>query len=150
MWLLFCSPPSHTWGFPGGASGKEPACQCRRRKKCGFGPWVGKIPWRRKWEPTPVFLPGESHAQRRLAGYSPWDLKESAMTEAIASTHVTHILKTPFNCCPVVIHKEKTFWASSINSFREEEHKGKSGYFDTCKIAQYIHTPLHQPRKMHQ
>ena len=38
----------------------------------GFYPWVGKIPWRRKWQPTPVFLPGKSHGQRRLEGYSPW------------------------------------------------------------------------------
>ena len=60
MWLLFCSPLSHTWGFPGGASGKKPSCQCRRHKKCRFDPWVRKIPQRRKWEPTPVFLPGES------------------------------------------------------------------------------------------
>ena len=45
-------------GFPSGASGKEPACQCRRCKRRGFNPWVGKIPWRR--EPTPIFLSGES------------------------------------------------------------------------------------------
>ena len=50
-------------GFPGGAGGKEPACQCRRRKRCGFNPWVGKIPWRGTWQPTPGFLPGESHGQ---------------------------------------------------------------------------------------
>ena len=55
--------------FPAGTSGKEPACQCRRHKRCGFDPWVGKIPWRRKWQPTPVFLPGESRGQRRLVGY---------------------------------------------------------------------------------
>ena len=47
-------------GFPGGASGKEPASQCRRHKKRGFNPWVGKIPWRRARQPTPVFLPRES------------------------------------------------------------------------------------------
>ena len=41
----------------------------------GFNPWVGKIPWRRKWQPTPVFLPGNSHGQRSLAGYSPWGHK---------------------------------------------------------------------------
>ena len=52
-----------------GTSGKEPICQCRRRKRCRFDPWIGKIPWRRKWQPTPVFLPGESHEQRSLAGY---------------------------------------------------------------------------------
>ena len=49
------------------ASGKESACQCRRLKRCGFDPWVGKISWRRKWQPTLVFLPGESHGQRSLA-----------------------------------------------------------------------------------
>ena len=61
-------------------SGKEPACQSRR---CGFNPWVGKIPWRRKWKPTPVFLPGKSHGQKSLAGYSPWGHKESDMTEQL-------------------------------------------------------------------
>ena len=66
---------------PGGTSGKEPACQCRRRKRRGFSPWVRKIPWRRKWQPTPVSLPGESHGQRRVAGNSPWGRKESDMTE---------------------------------------------------------------------
>ena len=52
--------------FPSGASGKESACQCRRCKRCRFEPWVRKIPWRRKWQPAPVFLPGESHGQRSL------------------------------------------------------------------------------------
>ena len=56
---------SGTSGFPGGA------CQCRRCNRCRFEPWVRKIPWRRAWEPTPLLLPGESHGQRRLAGYSP-------------------------------------------------------------------------------
>ena len=48
----------HLWGFPGGISGKEPSCQCTRLKRCRLDPWVGKIPWRRAWQPTPVFLPG--------------------------------------------------------------------------------------------
>jgi len=52
-------------------SGKESTCQCRRRRRHRFDPWVGKIPWRREWLPTPVFLPGESHRQRSLMGYSP-------------------------------------------------------------------------------
>ena len=47
-------------------SRKESACQCRR---CGLDPWVGKVPWRRKWQPTPVFFSGESHGQRSLVGY---------------------------------------------------------------------------------
>ena len=59
-------------GFPDGASGKESACQCRKCKRCWLDAWDGKIPWRRKWQPTPLFMPGESHRQRSLAGYSPW------------------------------------------------------------------------------
>ena len=51
----------HIYGFPGGTSGKEITCQCRRHKRLGFNPWVGKILWRRTWQPTLVFLPGESH-----------------------------------------------------------------------------------------
>ena len=60
-------------GLPRWLSGKESTCQCR---KCGFDPWVRKIPWRRKWQPTSVFLHGKSHGQRSLAGYSPWCCKE--------------------------------------------------------------------------
>ena len=56
-------------GFPCG-TGKDPACQYRRGKRCGCYPWIGKIPWRRAWQPTPVFLPIESQGQRRLAVYS--------------------------------------------------------------------------------
>ena len=67
--------------FPGGASDKESACQCRRHKRYRFEPWVRKIPWRRKWQPTPVFLPVEFHGQRSLAGYTVVS-KESDMTEA--------------------------------------------------------------------
>ena len=58
--------------LPGWLSGKESACQCRR---CGFDPWVGKIPWRMSWQPSPAFLSGKSHGQRSLVGYSPWGLK---------------------------------------------------------------------------
>ena len=54
------------WAFPGGASGKEPACWCRNCKRLRFDPWVGKTPWRRAWQPTPVFLPGESLGRRSL------------------------------------------------------------------------------------
>ena len=64
-------------GFPGGTSGKEPACQRRRRKGRGFDPWVGKIPWRRKWQLTPVFLPGESHGQRSKISMQGWGLAGS-------------------------------------------------------------------------
>ena len=56
-------------GLPSWLNGKEPPCQCRRH---GFDPWVGKIPWRRKWHPSSVSSPGKFHGQRSLVGYSPW------------------------------------------------------------------------------
>ena len=59
--------------------------QCRRP---GIDPWVGKIPWRREWQPTLVFLPGEFHGQRSLMGYSPWSHKELNTTEQLTHTHM--------------------------------------------------------------
>ena len=57
------------------------ACQCSR---CGFNSWIRKIPWRRKWQPAPVFLPEKSHGQRNLEGYSLWDWEELDMTERLS------------------------------------------------------------------
>ena len=65
-------------GFSGGSVVKESACECRRHR---FDPWLRKIPWRRKWQPTPEFLPRKSHGQRSLVGYSPWGHKELDTTE---------------------------------------------------------------------
>ena len=61
---LEIKPPLH--------GSQEPTCHCRRHGRHGFDPWVGKIPWRRKWQPTLVSLPRESYGQRSLAGYGPW------------------------------------------------------------------------------
>ena len=66
-------------GFPSGSGDKESACNVG---DLGSIPWVGKIPWRQEWLPTPVFLPGESHEQGSLAGYSSWGCTELDMTEA--------------------------------------------------------------------
>ena len=62
----------HCEGLPWWLSRKESTCQCRRH---GFSLWAGKIPWRKKWQPIPVLLPGKSHWQRSLVGYSPWGHK---------------------------------------------------------------------------
>ena len=78
--------PSSFRGFVGGAVRKESACQCRKCRRCGFYPWVRKIPWRRAWQLTPVFLPGKFHEQRSLAGYSPWGCKELDMTEHLSTS----------------------------------------------------------------
>ena len=72
--MHLCTPLK---GLPRWLSGEESAWQCRRH---GFNPRVEKVPWRRKWLPTPVFLPGEFHEQRRLVGYSPWGPRELGMT----------------------------------------------------------------------
>ena len=85
-WLMHSS----STGFPGGASSKEPTCQCRLYKRCRFDPWVGKVLWRRAWQPTPVFLPRESYGQRSLVGCSPWGRKELDMTEV-----TSHICTAP-------------------------------------------------------
>ena len=68
--------------FPRWLSYKESACNAGAGK-CRFDPWIGNITWRRKWQPTPVFLPGKFHEQRRLVGYSLWDRKESDTTERV-------------------------------------------------------------------
>ena len=78
--------------LPGGTNSKEPTCQCRRHKRHRFSPWVGKILWRRKWQPTPVSLSGESHGQRSLVGYNPWGHKESGTTEASEQVHTQNDL----------------------------------------------------------
>ena len=77
FWSNLC-----TQGFPGGVRGKEPTCQCRRHKRPELEPWVRKIPWRRRRQPTPVFSSAESHRQRSPTGYSPEGHNEFATTEA--------------------------------------------------------------------
>ena len=70
-------------GLPRWLSGEESTCQCRRCRRSRLDPWVGRIPWRRKWQSTPVFLPGESDGQRSLVGHSPWACKESDTTKPL-------------------------------------------------------------------
>ena len=77
---LFCVLDSID--FPGGSDGQVSACNAGDLGSIpGSYPWVGKIPWRRKWQPTPVLLPGRSHGQRSLVGYSPWGHKELDTTK---------------------------------------------------------------------
>ena len=85
MWIM---PPTRVCLCSQGLSGKEPASQSRRRKKRGFDPWVGKISWSRAWQPTPVFLPEESHGWRSLVDYSPWGHQKSDTTEHACTVQV--------------------------------------------------------------
>ena len=80
-------------GLPRWLSGKEPACRFRRLKRHGLNSCIGKIRWRRKWQPTPVFLPRESYGQRSLAGYSPQGCTKSDATEATQHTHILYYVR---------------------------------------------------------
>ena len=71
-------------GLPWWCSGKESACQGRGCRQHGFNPWVRTILWRKKWQPTAVFLPKKFHGQRNLAGYCPWGHKELDMNERLS------------------------------------------------------------------
>ena len=86
IWELFAS--ALFFSFLSGGSDDKECLQCRRP---GFDPWVGKIPWGREWPCTPVFLLGEFHGQRNLAGYSPWGRKDSDMTEWLTLPLFMHI-----------------------------------------------------------
>ena len=97
-------------GFPGGSSGKESTCQCRRH---GFDLWMGKIPQNRKW--PHIFLPRKSHGQRSLVGYSPQGCKESDTTEH------AHTLQQ---------HTHRTF----INSTALLQKKVQHIYFIACLL----------------
>ena len=123
--------PTVCKGFPGGASGKESACQCSRCKRCGFHLWVGKIPRRRAWQPTPVFLPGESHGQRSLVGYGPQGHKESDMTEA--TDHACTVCKAP--CQTSGWFQEASFGETDVASLQPHP--------DTMKETNLICPPQH-------
>ena len=79
--LIFSISVSHGGGHPRWLSDKESAYQCRRHRRCEFNPWVTKIPWRRKWQPAPILLPGKSHG---LVGYCPWCCKKLDTTERLS------------------------------------------------------------------
>ena len=93
-------------GLPWWLSSKESACQCRRHR---FDPWVRNILWRRKLQPTPVFLPGESHVQKRPEGYSTWGHRKSETTEC-TQTHIhahinTHTIRGESRFCGLKVHR---------------------------------------------
>ena len=106
-------------GFISGFSCKASICQSRKCKRRGSNPWVGKIPWRRKLQPTPVFLPGESYGQRSLVGYSPRSCKDLD-TAAWLSMHQTEIWREQKK--NLHLHGEKT------SSSRDLRKSGKNSW----------------------
>ena len=89
-------------GLPRWLSSKESACQCRRCKRRRFDLWVGKIPWRRKWQATPAFLPGKFYGWRSLAGYSPWGHSQTWLSDCACMEFgwfITFYICSSLNAC---------------------------------------------------
>ena len=103
---------------------------CLQYKRPGFNPWIRKIPWRREWLTTLVFLPGESHGQRSLVGYSPWGHKESDMTEQLAHTQQMFLY-------PLVIKDESLFTSTFVCSSLASSRSLHSNYLVMC-IPEFI------------
>ena len=103
--------------FSSGASGNESACQCRRCKRLRFNPWVRKIPASGKWQTIPVFLPGKSHGQTSLAGYSPWDHKGSDTTELCWMHCCANLKALVFNDAIMEMRKNQTAGSKRKRSF---------------------------------
>ena len=108
-----------------GASDKEFACPCQTCRRCHFDPWVRKILWRRKWQPTPVFLPGRSHGRSSLAGYRPWGCKSQTQLSGWAHTRSYRILYVHILSYDLLIQRNAilihaTAW---MNLVKEISHK---------------------------
>ena len=99
--------------LPRWLSGKESAFQCRSCRRHGFDPWVREIPWRRKWQPTPIVVQGKSHGQKSLAGYSPWVHKEWD-TERL-STAQCYLVCFFFKSLFIVLQGLKSIWVIGIS-----------------------------------
>ena len=128
--------------------------QGRNPARCGLNPCVGKIPWRRKWQPTPVFLPGKFHGQRSLEGYSPWGLKESDRTwqqsnnnrvYKIVCSHHLHLIPKDFHHLKRKPHTHQAVapWSPSSQclataSLRSVSVNFPSWPFHVNRIAQYV------------
>ena len=113
----------------------KPTCQCRRCKRLKFDPWVAKILWRRKWQPTPVFFPEKSHGQRNLTGYSPWGCKELDATEQTHTHTHTHT------------HKAAKYQISQVKEFSAFLCMGKIKGF--CWRRKWQPTPVFLPGESH-
>ena len=117
------------WGFPGGSDSKESTCQSRRP---GSHSWVRKIPWQREWLPTPIFLPGESHRQRSLEGYSPCGQQALDMTKRLTYTIMSHWL--------YLIHEIKSLGSSFRLTAQGSRHPELLAVLRTCDTFTQICT----------
>ena len=133
-----------------GSAGKESASNAGDLQKHRSIPWVRKAPWRKKWQPTSVFLPGKSHGQRSLVGYSPWVPKESALTELMSCMQGIKIPHAMEQLSPV----HHNYWAHAIT--RESVHCNEWSHMmqgGSHKLqlrpntAKYIHIQLYKNKK---
>ena len=116
-------------------SGEESAYQCRGCRRLRFYPWVGKISWRRKWQPTPVFLPGKSQGQGILASYSPWGPKESDMIEWLS----TNLWPRTLNDEPEVAELDNALlWNQYYSTLNSKVPKISTMYLSFIKCAYEI------------
>ena len=115
-------------GFTDGASGKKLACQCRRHKGCGFDPWVRKIPWRRAWQPIPVFSPGKSQGKSSLAGYSPQDPKSQTRLKRRSMKRLKIFFPVAFYSCEP-LEKQKTIIFNNPTCPRESHNFSQLSQF---------------------
>ena len=122
VWQTLCK----FWGFPGSTSGKEPTCQCWRHKRCWFDPWVGMIPWRSSWQPSPVFLPGES----------PWT-EEPCGLQSIGLQRVGHDGRDGLRACTclsfkwlwvICIRNVELFHSQNWHVFQKVDQKSVSPF----------------------
>ena len=100
------------------AGGEEPTWQCRRHKRPGLDPWVGQTPWRRPWLPSPVFLPGDSHGQRSLAGYSSGGHRVRLDWTDLTRTH-SSLHTTAWCHSPSLVHQRTDFVSRRFFQGRE-------------------------------
>ena len=109
--LKFCTFDGPLWASQVALVVKNLLAQWRSCRRCRFDPWVRKIPWRRAWKPTPVFLPGESHGQRSLEGYSPWSHSWTRL-KWLNMQHIRSIIV--FVCCFELCCRKK--WKKMMTS----------------------------------
>ena len=126
-------------GVPRWHSGKEPICQCRRHKRRRFDLWIERIPWRRKWQLTLVFLAGKLHGQRSLSGYNPWGRTESDTFEHAyihaprsLSRQKTNSLSLTLSLSSSLLLEESRAWATPFP--RESSPSGTGVWGNSCSM----------------
>ena len=126
--IYFIYSSVYIYRLPWWLSSWESACQCRRLR---FDPWVRKIPWRRKWLPAPVFLPGKFHGQRNLEVCSPWGHRQSDTTERLSThthTQAVYIALPVFTGYVIFIIKLFFFWTINSGAMSGQHWEANAGY----------------------